>query len=73
MFIVWCMHLLEQAISLHAVERMKMQIASLGDFEAEIPFGFVRLTRDNWVGGIKGGYSRKFETSRGLSNINSVS
>ena len=68
MFIISCMHLLEQSVSLDAVERMKMQIVGLEDFEAEIPFGNVRMTRDNWVGGIKGGYSRKLAVSRGLAD-----
>lgn len=73
MFVIWCMHLLEQAVSLNAVERLKMTIVGLEDFEAEIPFGNVEMIRNNWVGGIKGGYSRKFKISRGLSNITSVS
>lgn len=61
MFVVWCMHLLERAVSLDAVERMKMQISGLEDFEAEIHFGRVRLTRTDWAGGINDHYSRKFE------------
>jgi hypothetical protein len=65
MFIVHCLNLLEQAVSLDAVERLKMQVARLDDFEAEIPFGSVRMTRDEWVNRMAGGYSRKFEVARG--------
>ena len=65
MFVVSCLHLLEQAVSLDAVERLKMCVATLDDFEADIPFGCVRLAHDKWVGGIKNGYSRKFEIERG--------
>jgi hypothetical protein len=64
-FIVCCMHLLEQAVSLDAVERMKLDIAALRDFGCVIPFGSVLLTREDFVGGIEGGYSRKFEVRRG--------
>ncbi|GAD51096.1 hypothetical protein NT2_17_00130 [Caenibius tardaugens NBRC 16725] len=66
MFVVHCMYLLEQAVSLNAVERMKMDIATLGEFENEIPYGSVALSREDFIGGIKGGYSRKFELRRGL-------
>lgn len=65
MFIVHTMHLLEQAISLDAVERFKMRIATLETFEAEIPHGLISLSRRDFVGGIKGGYSIGFEITRG--------
>jgi hypothetical protein len=65
LFIVGCMHLLEQSVSLNAVERMKMDIASLSTFEGEIPHGSVMLLREDFVGGIKGGYSRIFAVRRG--------
>lgn len=65
MFILHALHLLEQAVSFDAVERLKAQIASLKAFDADIPFGSVALTRENYVGGLKGGYSRKFEVKRG--------
>lgn len=65
MFIVHAMHLLELAVSADAVERLKLRIASLEAFEADIPFGSVALTREAFVGGIEGGYSRKFEVKRG--------
>lgn len=65
MFIVGCMHLLEQAISMDAVERMKLRIAELEPFSAEIPFGEVTLSKDDFIGGIEGGYSRTFCISRG--------
>jgi hypothetical protein len=65
MFIVHCLNLLERAVSLDAVERMKMQVARLEDFEADIPFGSIRMTRDEWVNRMAGGYSRKFEITRG--------
>ena len=55
MFILHAIHLLEQAVSFDAVERLKSQIASLGAFEADIPFGFVTLTREEFTGGIKSG------------------
>jgi hypothetical protein len=64
-FIVHAMHLLEQAISLDAVERLKVHIAALETFEAEIPHGRISLSRVDFVGGIKGGYSRRFEIKRG--------
>lgn len=64
-FILHAMHLLEQAVSADAVERLKLQIASLETFQADIAFGSVSLTRDAFVGGIAGGYSRKFEIGRG--------
>lgn len=65
MFILHSMHLLEQAVSLDAVERLKLRIASLDQFQVDIPFGFVSLTREEFVGGIEGGYSRYFEVKRG--------
>lgn len=65
MFIVHALHLLEQAVSLDAVERLKSQVALLGDFEADIPFGKVRLEREAFVGGVPGGYSRIFSVRRG--------
>lgn len=64
LFIVQAMHLLEQAVSFDAVERMSRQIASLEPFEANIPFGAVTLTRDGFIG-IKDGYDRIFEIKRG--------
>ncbi|MFD1786911.1 hypothetical protein ACFSC3_04925 [Sphingomonas floccifaciens] len=65
-FLVHAMHLLEKAVSLDAVERLKMQLASLKDFQADIPFGSVSLARENFVGGvIKDGYSRIFTLKRG--------
>lgn len=66
MFINWCMHLLEQAVSFDAIDRMKMQIVELKNFESEIPFGKVQIMRDNFLGGITGGYSRKLVISRGV-------
>ncbi|MCC2977164.1 hypothetical protein LK533_10830 [Sphingomonas sp. PL-96] len=66
MFLLHAMHLLEQAVSFDAVERLKVQIASLKDFEADIPFGSVSLTRENFNGGaIKDGYSLIFTVRRG--------
>jgi hypothetical protein len=65
MFIIHAMHLLEQAVSADAVERLKLRIASLESFEADIPFGSVALIREAFVGGIKDGYSHKFELKRG--------
>ncbi len=65
LFIMYAMHLLEQAISLNAVERLKMRIARLETFEAEIPYGCISLSREDFVSGIKGGYSRRFEIRRG--------
>lgn len=65
LFIMYAMHLIEQAISLNAVERLKMRIARLETFEAEIPYGCISLSREDFVGGIKGGYSRRFEIRRG--------
>jgi hypothetical protein len=73
MFIVHCLNLLEQAVSLDAVERMKMHVAKLEDFETEIPFGFVRMSRDEWVNRMAGGYSRKFEIARGVTSESSKS
>lgn len=70
MFIVHAMHLLEQAVSADAVERMKLRIALLEAFEADIPFGSVALTHEAFVEGIRGGYSRKFEVSRGGDEAN---
>lgn len=64
-FIVHAMHLLEMAVSMDAVEKLKLQIASLTSFETSIPFGSVSLRRENYEGGIKGGYSRYFEIKRG--------
>ena len=65
-FIVCCLELLEQSISLDAVERMMLSIAQLDDFQEKIPFGSVSLRREDYVGGIPGGYSRYFEIKRGL-------
>ena len=65
MFILHSMHLLEQAVSLDAVERLKLRIAALDQFQVDIPFGSVSLTREEFVGGIEGGYSRYFEVKRG--------
>ena len=73
MFIVYCLNLLEQAVSLDVVERMKMRVAMLDDFEAEIPFGSVRMNRDDWVNRMAGGYSRKFEVARGVVHQNAES
>lgn len=67
MFVVHALHLLEQAVSLDAVERMKAQVAKLEPFSSEIPYGSVSLSRDDFVGGIEDGYSRKFEVIRGCS------
>ncbi|ODN66768.1 hypothetical protein A6302_04424 [Methylobrevis pamukkalensis] len=64
-FIGHAMHLLERAMSLNAAERLKMRIATLETFEAEIPYGHILLSREDFVGGIKGGYSRRFEIRRG--------
>ena len=64
LFVMQAMHLLEQAVSFDAVERLKFQIASLAPFEAEIPYGTVSLKRDEFIG-IKGGYDRVFEIVRG--------
>lgn len=65
MFILHALHLLEQAMSFTAVERLKMKIATLEAFKAGIPFGSVALSREKFAGGVKGGYSRKFEIRRG--------
>jgi hypothetical protein len=67
MFIVHALHLLEQAISLDAVERLHSLVALLDDFEADIPFGKVTLKREAFVGGIPGGYSRIFSVRRGAN------
>lgn len=65
-FILYAMHLLEQAVSFDAVERLKMQIASLKDFQADIPFGSVSLAREDFErGAIKDGYSWMFTVRRG--------
>lgn len=69
MFIIGCAHLLEQGASIDAVERMKLQIAGLETFSEEIPFGNVALSQDDFIGGIKGGYSRKFEIRRGAASL----
>mgnify|MGYP001205309446 CR=1 FL=1 len=65
MFVVGSFHLLEQAISLDAAERLTNRIAPLRSFTADIPFGQVSLERTDFMGGIKGGYSRIFEIRRG--------
>lgn len=65
MFIVHALHLLEQAVSLDAVERLKGLVALLGEFAADIPFGKVTLATESFVSGIPGGYSRKFIVQRG--------
>lgn len=65
MFIMYAKHLLEQAISLNAVERLKTRIAALEMFDARIPHGCISLSREDFVGGVKGGYSRRFEIRRG--------
>lgn len=67
MFIVHALYLLEQAVSLDAVERLKCLVALLDDFEANIPFGKVTLEREAFVGGIPGGYSRIFSVRRGAN------
>jgi hypothetical protein len=64
-FILQAMNLLETAVSVDAVERLKTQIASISQFEAVIPFGSVLLRREDYDGGIEGGYSRYFEIMRG--------
>lgn len=66
-FILQALHLLEQAVSADAVERLKLQIASLEAFQADIAFGSVSLTREAFIGGIAGGYSRTFEIGRGCN------
>ena len=66
-FIVHALHLLEQAVSFDAVERLKSLIASLDDFEADIPFGKVALERETFVGGIPGGYSLFFSMRRSVN------
>lgn len=66
MFILHAMHLLEQAVSFDAVERLKTQITSMKNFQADIPFGSVSLAREKFDGGaIKDGYSWMFTVSRG--------
>lgn len=67
MFIVHVLHLLEQAVSVDAVERLKDRIVPLDDFEADIPFGKVMLERETFVGGIPGGYSLTFIVRRGAN------
>lgn len=65
-FILHAMHLLEQAVSFDAVERLKMQISSLKDFQADIPFGSVSLAREKFAAGaVKDGYSWMFTVRRG--------
>lgn len=64
MFIIGCIYLLEQAVSIDAVERMKMRIAGLEEFSEEIPFGNVMLSKVDFIGGNRGSYSRTFELSR---------
>lgn len=66
MFILGAMRLLEQAVSLDAAERMASAIARLQPFTADIPFGRVSLSRSDFEGGIKGGYSLLFLVERGL-------
>ena len=65
MFIIYCLHLLEQAMSVDAVERLKANIVKLEPFKNGIPYGSVTMTREDFVGGIKDGYSLKFEIERG--------
>lgn len=65
MLILCAMHLLEQAVSFDAVKRLKMRIASLKDYQADIPFGSVSLARKNFDGAIKDGYSWIFTVRRG--------
>ena len=65
MFIVHALHLLEHAVSLDAVDRLKGNVASLDEFAADIPFGQVILATEPFVGRIPGGYSRKFIVQRG--------
>lgn len=65
MFIVGCMHLLEEAVSSNAAERMKMQIARMDVFSEDIPYGTVAMAREDFAGGIEGGYLRKFVIHRG--------
>jgi len=70
LFILLAMHLLEQAISVSAVERLKMRIAKLETFDAKIPYGRISLRCEDFIGGIKGGYSRRFEIKRGAVDAN---
>lgn len=64
LFVSQAVHLLAQAVSFNAVERLRLQIASLEPFQAKIPFGVVSLTRDEFIG-LEGGYDRVFEIKRG--------
>lgn len=64
-FIVCAMHLLEHAVSLDAVERMKLDIARFNDFIWAIPYGEVSLRRENDITFVEGSYSRYFEIRRG--------
>jgi hypothetical protein len=68
-FTVHALHLLEQAVSVNAVKRLKMRIAHLETFDAEIPYGRVSLSREDFLGGIKGGYSRRFTIMRGALEV----
>jgi hypothetical protein len=63
MFIVGCMHLLGEAVSLDAVERMKMSIAGLEPFCNDVPFGSASMERKDFEGGIKDGFSLTFAIS----------
>jgi hypothetical protein len=65
-FINQAMHLLEQAVSFDAVERISLRIATLHPFVEEIPYGAVTLTREDFAN-IRGGYERVFEIKRGQS------
>jgi hypothetical protein len=58
-----CQHLLDQAVSHAAVQRMHDQITSPQRFSADIPFGKVTLSSEEWPNGR--GFSRTFEVCRG--------
>jgi hypothetical protein len=64
MFVVCCMHLLGEAAGSEVVESMKLRIAALEEFQANIPFGSATMAREDFVGGIPGGYSRMFSLHR---------
>lgn len=68
MFVVGSLHLLEQAISFDAAERLKVKVAGLSDFVDVIPYGSVSLSRSDFIGGIEGGYSRTFQITRGAKD-----
>jgi len=68
MFRAGCHHLLEQAVSLDAVERFGSQLDSGADFTATIPYGHITMTRTEFTDRIKGGYSRRFDIVRGAAS-----